>query len=477
MNSTERTILETAIASLTKECDIYKKPWHWLQKDKSVIYASFLSDSYEFCKTMPGVEPAISLRAGTFTTAAEALQTLRVEIKKADIPADRKKRLLLSLRGASLPDFPKFGTPVWINRYGQLNDAVDFALGEIQYQAAILRFGISKLDLISTFAQDPEAAKKMKLIYEIWCKKQVAEFEKANRDDEELKEVDAKSGEKEEPKADIEAAAILTELGKDLDIPTTSTYPTVELPVFQSHPTTVMEILLTRKPKEVFRVAPAVGTYDKASGQVIRASQQLLKNRQTSAKSVQQLIENNKAAMYDLESANQGYHQQLEKINAGSVTDEICAAMLSGFWTDPLVQDGLLWFRTAAPLIIQERSKEAGVDTTINLGYFAVVIDSGNNVSVYPCGDNRRSVGGRGVYHPHIDENGKPCLADSLGDFQTAVRAGDLPGMLLPIQSALSAYNAGSPYAKLDEFTKIVPPSHSTPYGNEGDVKPVELEE
>lgn len=146
---------------------------------------------------------------------------------------------------------------------------------------------------------------------------------------------------------------------------------------------------------------------------------------------------------------------------AKKVEDAIVEVCEGGFWGDPIVgDDGAIWLRTMTDIVLSQRSKSAGIDTTINLGMMSVRLDLRHSrCEVYPY---KKNLTAGHHYHPHIDSDGSVCWGDAYRTVGEALADWDVKVVLNLLSGLLTTYNSGNPYVMLADF------SRKTPYSRHG---------
>jgi hypothetical protein len=147
----------------------------------------------------------------------------------------------------------------------------------------------------------------------------------------------------------------------------------------------------------------------------------------------------------------------------GQLTPGGFTAPAPGAWFDELGQIEEEFGR----LTVDWRARTIGVVTGpvhldgVDLGPFAVAFDWGragrssaaDGFTITALAPHR-AAGRREVVHPHVLD-GRLCAGDAAGPLDRAVRSGRLADAFLLVRSVLTTYNAGSPYAPLEEWDGV----------------------
>lgn len=135
------------------------------------------------------------------------------------------------------------------------------------------------------------------------------------------------------------------------------------------------------------------------------------------------------------------------------IKKEIQEVLKAGYWVNPVVHNGYLYFNTASNIRLTHKNRAAGIDCELDVGQLAVrirlsdfymdVIPYKNNI----CYDD----GGRGhrLYHPHVNSNAQICWGNALQTMQNHMKTFQLGKILTLLYALLTSYNDAAPYIHL----------------------------
>lgn len=107
-------------------------------------------------------------------------------------------------------------------------------------------------------------------------------------------------------------------------------------------------------------------------------------------------------------------------------------------------------FITRQDIILTERNKSAGIDTSANLGKFTFYLKPfSTKMFVMRYSGN---VKGLEHCHPHVGGSGQPCLGTAQHQAFAALLCGDVTGVLNSLWAVMTNYNPGNPYVSLGVF-------------------------
>jgi hypothetical protein len=119
------------------------------------------------------------------------------------------------------------------------------------------------------------------------------------------------------------------------------------------------------------------------------------------------------------------------------------------FWEIGSSYRDFISIRTKRPVYLKYKNPSAGLDFTVNMGYFTLEIRIGNtSISLYPYKDN---IEVDNIHHPHFD-SGAPCLGNAEGQYHNALEAKDSYKAIRILQALLTTYNHANPYKPLGAF-------------------------
>lgn len=142
-----------------------------------------------------------------------------------------------------------------------------------------------------------------------------------------------------------------------------------------------------------------------------------------------------------------------------AVVASLDAIIKQGFFTDLRVrkEDPSLWMRTA-PVTLTKKNKRAGIDISVEMGEYAVVImltDGALGVSVYPYKNNLLAGGAapHGYFHPHVGAKGAVCWGNVHEIVHDHMAKWNLKGVLDLLREILCNYSDDNqPYIALPNF-------------------------
>lgn len=146
---------------------------------------------------------------------------------------------------------------------------------------------------------------------------------------------------------------------------------------------------------------------------------------------------------------------------AAELIERVNQVLDLGFWTEPIVEPCVIWFRTASPIVLwNDRTFEHR-----RIGYVAIKVDLDKyDATAWACGLNQFT-GGR--FHPHLWERGRICYGSEYANAYEAQKQRDLAKLVLAIQSCICSYTIG--YLPINQIAGGVRQIQATPYGNRYD--------